>query len=386
MVTIPVIENKYATKTLAQRFEQGRRTVYSFALDLATLDGLLPQRVEENVIKDANRRLTPSHAKAIQVYLANRPDWVLGALLLGIAPDALEFVPVKDESGKESASFGELRILADRINTMRIFDGQHRRRAIADALVELEHDKSAVDKYASLRNAAVPIVLYAEDDINALRQMFADAAKIKPIESNTLTRFDEHDAFNLTAIRVANESKLFAERVEMERTTVRRSSERLIAINQLAATLKTLSIGYSARVSKKKNSDYMSELDTLYQPCLAWSDEFMPAARDEYRGLIDGTISTSDIPTLRPTTFAFNAVFIRILAGCYWDWTQSQQDWQPLATFVRESILKPGAGSEEGSLLVSAGVVVPGGITPLPRTQEVRQAIQFIVKSARSTI
>ena len=78
MVTIPVIENKYATKTLAQRFEQGRRTVYSFALDLATLDGLLPQRVEENVIKDANRRLTPSHAKAIQVYLANRPDWVLG--------------------------------------------------------------------------------------------------------------------------------------------------------------------------------------------------------------------------------------------------------------------------------------------------------------------
>ena len=97
-------------------------------LDLATLDGMLPERVEDTVVKQANRRLTPRHAQDIQQYLENRSNWLLGPMLLGIAPDAVEFEPYQDEAGKQiSANFGELRVLTNRANTMRIFDGQHRR-------------------------------------------------------------------------------------------------------------------------------------------------------------------------------------------------------------------------------------------------------------------
>ena len=112
-------------------FRQGGRDVfYFFALDLQTLDGLLPQRVDDNVVRDANRRLTPSHAQDIQRYLGDeRDDWVLGALLLGIARDAVEFEPYRNEqdglSEQPFPNFGELCVRTNRVNTMRIFDGQH---------------------------------------------------------------------------------------------------------------------------------------------------------------------------------------------------------------------------------------------------------------------
>ena len=73
----------------AHKFQQGERTVYAFTLDMAKLDNLLPDRVDERVVKDANRPLTPSHAHKIQKYLEERDDWLLGTLLLGVSPDAV---------------------------------------------------------------------------------------------------------------------------------------------------------------------------------------------------------------------------------------------------------------------------------------------------------
>ena len=52
----------------AHRFTQGGRYVYSFILDLPTLDRLLPDRVDERLAKgeEANRPLTLSHAKVFR--------------------------------------------------------------------------------------------------------------------------------------------------------------------------------------------------------------------------------------------------------------------------------------------------------------------------------
>lgn len=382
---ITSVGNQYSLRIPAHCFRQGDRDVYSFALDLATLSGLLPERVEEEMVKDANRRLTVSHARNIQRYLlTEKTNWVLGALLLGIAPDAVEFEPYPDENGQPTESFGELRILGARKHTMKIFDGQHRRRAIADALDELENNERRSEQLATLRTTSVPIVLYIEEDMKALRQMFADASKTKPIESNTVTRFDERDAFNLAAMHVSENSNLFSGRVEMERTTVRRASERIIAINQLAATLKTVDVGYSGRVRRERNEDHMLDLDALYERCLAWADDFMPAARKEYDDLMAGEIDDSEIPKMRPSTFAFNASVVRIFAGCYYEWTKGGDDWKPLADFIRGASLVPGKGEGDGSLLVEAGVVIPGGTTPLPRAQEVKGAISYIVSEAKA--
>ncbi len=367
-------------KTPAHRFQQGGRDVYAFALDIETLDKLLPDRVDDRVVKDANRPLTPIHARRIQKYLQDRDDWLLGTLLLGISPEAVNFQSYTPGAASET-SVGELTIYADGAASMKMFDGQHRRRAIKDVLEELSHTPTNPRKLSSLQSDSLPIMLYVEASDDALRQMFADAAQTKTIERNTVTRFDQRDAFNLAALEIEGISDLFRGRVEMERASVSRSSHNIIAINQLAMTLKTLEVGYSGRVSKDRNDSYMLDLDSLYERCLTWSDDFMPTARDEYNGLMNGEIDNSEIPEKRGETMAYNATVIRILAGCYHEWIRDGDGWKPLAGFLRCASLKPGVIG--GSLLVDAGAVAPGGISPAGQLSLVTETIDYIVRLAR---
>ena len=380
-LTISSIDNQYSLRTAAHRFRQGPRDVYSFVLDLATIDGLLPQRVDEEVIREANRRLTPSHAKKIQAYLTDRPDWLLGSMLLGIAPDALEFIPGQDQEGKDIANFGELRIRTNRVNTLRIFDGQHRRRAIADVLADFGDNDGSSSQLAALLDSSVPIVMYAEQDIKALRRMFADASQAKPIEANTVTRFDDRDAFNLAAVWLVENSDLFGGRVEMEKTTVPGSSQCLISINQLAKTLKTLDFGFKGRVSKERNAELMHDPDTLYERCLHWADGFMPIAREEFNGLLTGEIGNEEIPRLRPTTFAYNSTVIRVIAGCLHEWTKQGRDESSLAQFFSKASLE--RRSSVGNLLVDSGMITANG-TVLASNSIVMDAIGYIIKKAQT--
>ena len=377
--------NQYCLREPAHRYWQGKRAVYYFALDLQSLDGLLPQRVDEGMIREANRRLTPGHAKNIQDYLMKQKDWLLGAMLLGISPKAVEFTPYEDENGQPNANFGELRILANLRNTMRIFDGQHRRRAIGDLLLELADGEESIDTTrATLLQTSVPVALYAEEDLRSLRQMFSDASKTKRIEASTVTRFDRRNALNLAAVHLAEESRLFGGRIEMERTTVASNGSSLLAINQLAANLKALEVGINGRVSRGLNDEYMQNLVALNQKCLTWADEFLPSAREEYEGLVSGSITSDEIPTLRRTSLAYSATFIRTLAGCYHLWLRTvSENWKPLAQFVREASLRPEGG--RGSLLVDAGAMAPGDSSLAARRQEVQGAINYIVAKATET-
>ena len=367
--------------TPAHRFHQGGRIVYAFSLDLTTLNTLLPDRVDDRVVKDANRQLTPSHARKIQSYLEKEEHWLLGALMLGIAPNAVEFLPYQANSDDAPLTVGELRINADRQDAMKMFDGQHRRRAIKDTLSQIKSNKQGQARLKSLQGDSVPIMLYVEEDIEALQQMFADAARTKTIEHNTVARFDLRNAFNLAALWLKESSDLFIGRVEMERASVPQTSERLIAINQLAATLKTLVVGYRGRVSKDTNDKYMLNLDDLYKRCWVWADDFMPSARKEYEGLMAGEIDNSDIPQQRSETLAYNVPIIRFLAGCYHEWVEDGGDWRPLAKFLRSASLKPKSG--EGALLVDARLVAPGGITPHPSMQVATSAIEYVVHRAK---
>ncbi len=376
------MENQYSLRVPSHRFRQGGRDVYYFSLDLETLDGLLPQRVEDNVVREANRRLTPSHARAIKEYLEEHDNWLLGSLLLGIAPSAVEFKPYTDDTDESAnGNFGELRILTNRVNTMKIFDGQHRRRAIQDVLADLSSSpgETQAHKLESLRNASMTIVLYAEDDIKTLRQMFVDASKNKRIEGHTVTRFDQRDAFNLTAVRLAKNSRLFVERVEFERSSVAASSHHLLAVNQLAAILKNIEVGYGKRVSRELNANYIIDIDSLYERCRVWADEFMPAARNEYGGLVSGAIDDDEIPRFRITTFAYNVGFIRVLAECYRRCILEHGSWKPLAEFIKTQSIDYGG---RHGVLVDAGLVNPAGTQLFLRRQELTRAADHIVAAA----
>ena len=77
---------------------------------------------------------------------------------------------------------------------------------------------------------------------------------------------------------------------------------------------------------------------------------------------------------------AYNATVIRLFAGCYYEWTKGGADWKPLAEFIQGASLEPGSG--QGALLVDAGLVAEGGITPFARAEMVNSAIEHIVNQA----
>ena len=376
--------NQYSMTVPAHRFRQGGRDVYYFALTLDTIDGTLPQRVEDNVVRDANRRLTPSHARNIQQYLNEKDDWLLGSLMLGIARDAVEFEPYPSEEGEsDTPNFGELRVRTNRMNTMRIFDGQHRRRAIQETLAALADDEQRTDKLEELRSASMTIILYAEDDIATLRQMFVDASQTKRIESSVVTMFDRRDALNITAVKLSDASSVFKGRVEMNRSSVHAASQNLVAINQLASLLKIIEVGHHRRVSRELNETYMLNLGALYERCRVWMDKFLPAAREEYSGLQDGSIDNSEIPQLRASTFAYNVTFMRVLASCYQIWNAEGMDWLPLANFIRKASIDRRSGH---GLLADAGLTYPDGASLFARRQEVASAINYIANAAKRAV
>lgn len=375
------IQAQVDLRTPAHRFVQGGRYVYTFSLELEKLNQLFPERVDDRVVSEANRQLTPVHAKRIQDYLEKRTDWVLGTFMLGIDPEVITFQPYPGQPEGSAVSVGELSIRSTDTESLKIFDGQHRRRAIKDVLAELARSAGQGEKLGSLKADSVPIMLYAEGSIDALRQMFADASKTRPIERNAITQFDRRDAFNVAADSLCGISELFGGRVEMERASVPRSSQSIISINQLAATLKTTLVGYGGRVSAERNGEYLRNNDELVDQCLIWSEDFLTNAREEYENLVNGEVDNSDIPERRNQSLAYNATVIRIFAGCYYEWTKNGTDWKPLADFIRQASLKPGSGS--GALLVDAGAVLPGGISPIGRMREIKEAVDYIVNQAR---
>ena len=398
----------------AIRSSQGGREVYTFTLTCRDLDNKIEERTRPDVIQEANRRYDPKHAATIQQYLCETDSWVLGAELLAIAPEAINFTPYLDDTGQPSA-IGHLVIYEDAKQLLRLFDGQHRRGAIAnlikedfagyleilrkelnDLTTELDEasnvpaTKAAIQakkeeiadlesRFDRFMNDSLTIILYAEGELGAVRQMFSDAANAKPQEAITRARFDQRDAFNLAADEVSNSSQLLKGRIDMERSAVSQTSEKLLSFNQLATTLKTLGFGYYGRISRTRNAELLGDYSEVVSCGLDFFDEFLPAAVEEFDLLLSEEMTTEDIPDERQNSFAFNATVLRVLAGCYHAW--SAENRGALTEFLRAQHFEK--GRQRNAILVKAGLVAPSANTPQARRQEVQGAIRYIIEEAR---
>ncbi len=295
----------------AMRFVQGGRDVYGFALTIRDLNGLLPRRVDDGIVSDANRRLHQPHADAIRGYLWDQPAWLSGAVMIAIDPDLIEFEAFANTDGR----FGEIRIPLAAIGQLKLFDGQHRRRAIYDLINERRAqarqlgeqlkeaatergDSTIIDELRQeldatkrrlhqLESEAIPVLLYGEVHIDSLRQMFSDAAKARPIDALTTSRFDARDPFNRAAEAVMNSSGLLDGNVEMERSTVSGTSDKLISYNQLATLLRTLQVGYYGRVSTQRALEFDASAELITGPAERFFT-VLTRARDEYKRLAFG--------------------------------------------------------------------------------------------------
>ena len=413
-ITIQRSERPKLIDTTAIETTQGGRKVYTFTLTCRELNSVIEPRTRQDIIQEANRRYDTRHASTIQQYLFERQNWVLGAPLLAIDPEAIVFEPYPDDQGQPTP-VGRLAIYMDDSSLLRLFDGQHRRGAIADVMREnfeggladlkrelsdLRAELDELDDVAATESAilmkedeiielenkkerferdSLTIMLYAEGELAAVRQMFSDAANAKPQEAITRARFDQRDAFNLAAFEIANTSQLLKGRIDMERSAVSQTSENLISFNQLATMLKTLEFGYYGRISKTRNAELLADYSEVVNCGMDFFDEFLPAAIEEFDLLLGQEMTSEDIPDERQISFAFNVTVLRVLAGCYHVW--GGENRQALTDFLRAQHFDK--GRHRNAILVKSGLVAPGANTPQARRQEVQGAIRHIIDEAR---
>ena len=364
----------------AHQLKQGGRTVYYTALTIAQFDDALPEEIDTQIIKD-NRRFIPSHAKSIEDYLRTTDAWVLGPVTLSIAPQYVDFGLYEGQSNEDTPVLGVLRVVSGGRSFLRILDGQHRRRAIKDYRKSQLLDSTEIERRKQFESSQMPIALYEEKDDSRVRQMFADMAQQRNMDAITKARFDRRDPFNEAANQVMAQSEWIAEYVEMDRSTIARTSDKLIAFNQLATNLKTLEFGYFGRASQIRLQEAANDMHGVVEKGLEWIDEFLPLVREEYLNLLSSDIDPDYVSKERPKTLAYNGTMLRILAGSYHEWQQQCPTigTDVLASFISSMDLQPKA---KRSLLVTAGVLVTGKISLIARRQEVTAAIKAIVQGA----
>ena len=400
----------------ALRSRQGGRDVYTFTLTIGELDNKIASRTNPDIIDRANRRYDSTHAGAIQRYLNDTEEFVLGAMLVAVGPECVHFDEYPHDDGDPS-DVGQLVIYEDDKPHLQLFDGQHRRGAIANLIKqdllgllddlrseleqlrvelaemtddngaavvqykehEIEKHRKRIDRVCA---ESVTFVLYAESEETKQRQMFSDAANAKPQEAITRARFDRRDPFNLAAEEVKEGGSELIKRhdlIDMERSAVSQTSVKLLSFNQLATILKTLEFGYYGRASRIRSAELLTDFSSVVEKGQHFFDEFLPAAADEFNRLHGDELAAEDIPHERQTSFAFNNTVLRVLAGCYHDWGAG--DRQDLAEFLRTQSFSK--ARQRGAILKKAGLVADGGTTPQARRQEVQGAIRYIVDAAR---
>lgn len=368
-------------ETPAHRLMQGGRTVYYFALSIDQFDDALPEEVDAKMIRESQRRFIPSHARAIEDYLSTTDKWVLGPITLCISPRYVEFEPYPGQAPDASPVVGLLKIIQGGRPFLKILDGQHRRWAIRNFRTSPSSGDAFELRKARFEKCQMPVALYEESDTTGIRQMFADMAQQRKMDAVTTARFDMRDPFNQAADLLMEGSDWIAPFVEMNTSTVPRTSEKLVAFNQLAVNLKTLMYGYYGRASRIRFQEAALDIERIVELGKEWTDGFLPTARDEYLDLMSGDIDPGYIPSRRPQTLAYNGTMLRIFAGCYYEWTEQypELDTDALAQFISDIDLDP---NQRAGLLVESGVLDFRRVTLIARRQEVMDAIRAIVQGA----
>jgi DGQHR domain-containing protein len=353
--------------------------VYAIAPTVEELMAIVPERLDPGVIKDANRRLFTPHGKAFGEYVWRTEDWTCGALMVGVPEGMVEFRPAA-----RGASYGRLS-LPDEVQVgMVLFDGQHRRygiqqvldaeEAVATALERAGEDDAANEKrqrIATILADTIPVQIYEEDSIEALRQMFADISNVRPPDPITVARFDQRSPFNVAASRLANDHPLLIGRVEMERNTLTSKSTNVFTLNQLGAVLRVLYSGVSGRVNVKDTGADVSP-DVIYQRGHDFLDDMLAASSD-LREIVEGETTPLDVRERGVLTV--NVTILKILAGIWRELVINKgQSRDEVARFFGELPQLPAA---EQNVWTRAGVLPPQAerATPLARSQEMRKAV-----------
>lgn len=172
----------------------------------------------------AQRTLNKARIPEMVRYLLDNPkDYVFSALTASIAVD------VRFDEHPGSNNLGTLRVPMDA--QILINDGQHRRKAIEEAIEErpeLGHDN-------------IPVLFFVDEGLLRSQQMFADLNKyaVKPSPS-LATLYDHRDLGSELARILATTTKPFVGLTEMEKSSISLYSTKLFTLSSIKQATRAL--------------------------------------------------------------------------------------------------------------------------------------------------
>lgn len=159
----------------------------------------------------------------VRYILDNPKDYVFSALTASINVD------VKFDEHMNSNNLGTLRIPLDA--QILINDGQHRRKAIEEALVERPE----------LGQDNIPVLFFVDEGLKRSQQMFADLNKYAVKPSPSLAALYDHRDHNSELARyLATHVEPFVGLTEMEKSNISALSNKLFTLSSIKQSTKAL--------------------------------------------------------------------------------------------------------------------------------------------------
>ena len=217
----------------------------------------------------AQRTLRESRIPAIKNYILNNPNDYIFSSLTASVDGTMKFFP--SPALGENAKLGRLYINMD--SKLLINDGQHRRKAIEEALKEKPE----------LGKEMISVVFFRDDGLKRSQQMFSDLNKnaVKPTKSLNIL-YDHRDKFYQFIVNLVTIIPVFENRIEMEKTSISNRSSKAFTSNGIAdASLKLLGLGKTRKITKKDEETIAEFWKTISKNIPEWqlllNDDVVPS-------------------------------------------------------------------------------------------------------------
>ncbi|PUA29015.1 MAG: DNA sulfur modification protein DndB [Cellvibrio sp. 79] len=207
----------------------------------------------------AQRELNRPRIPAITEYLVENPkDYVFSSITASIN-GLVKFEPLGDRG--EASRIGTLKI--DMNSQFIINDGQHRRKAIEEA----------IKTRPEIGDETISVVFFIDKGLKRCQQMFADLNRYAIKTSPSIgILYDHRDEKAKMSKLVVSQSKAFKDIVEMEKTTLAPRSRKLFTLSAIHSS-NLLIIANQKFISAEQSAEVcVSFWDDLYKYIPEWND------------------------------------------------------------------------------------------------------------------
>ena len=299
----------FATAVPGVLYTQGQRRFFtssvplSLAIKIARIDSA---KSKDDPSQYHNRPLDPRHVKEIVDYLGQQDKFVLPPITLN-ASQPMRVFTVKHPTPSKMGIF--LLSLGDEFY---VTDGQHRLRAIAEALQQKRE----------LASDAIGVTFIEEADLDQVHQDFVDCAQTAKISPALLVEYDGREPVNRLTRLVGRNTQVLEGKVEKV-GNVGKTSSMLFTSNQVKQGILHALVGDWGMYATAMENDARAKIDAFggADPAANQVVKFLDTFtefNDQWRYIRDDALAgtdEADIPAFRASYLHLAGAGLLVICG-----------------------------------------------------------------------